>query len=82
MTESERLTEAWMDTEAHLPEGWTLGGLRCASTGLDLTERSDDWIAVAVGPGQEERRARAGDPIEALGALVSSFARDESGAAR
>jgi hypothetical protein len=78
MTESEQLTGAWMDTEAHLPEGWTLGGLRCASTGLDPAERSDDWIAVAVGPDQEERRARAADPIEALAELASSFEQDDS----
>jgi hypothetical protein len=82
MTDSAQLTGAWKDTQAHLPEGWTLDGLRCVSIGLGADERSDDWIAVAVRPGQEERRARAGDPIEALDALVSSFSRDESGAAR
>ena len=76
MTDSDELSAAWAKTQARLPDGWTLEGLRCASTGLSLDQRSDDWIAVAVGPDSVERGARAGGPIEALVALASSFERD------
>ena len=73
MTHSDGLSAAWAETQARLPDGWTLEGLRCASTGLSPDQRSDDWIAVAVGPDSAEREARAGDPLEALAALASSF---------
>jgi hypothetical protein len=65
------LNETWARVQAALPEGWTLDGLRCASTGLGSEERSDDWIAVAVGPDGEERRARALEPTDALEGLIS-----------
>ena len=61
----------WVATQAHLPEGWSIDGLRCASTGLASAERSADWVAVAVGPGGEDRSARAGAPEEALEALAA-----------
>ena len=77
MTNSDELSAAWAETQAHLPDGWTLEGLRCASTGLSADQRSDDWIAVAVGPDSVEREARAGDPIRALAALASSVERDD-----
>jgi hypothetical protein len=64
------LTAAWSRVQAALPAGWSLDGLRCASTGLTEADRSDEWIAVAVGPGGEERRARATDPVAALEGLV------------
>lgn len=57
MTDTAKLAEAWADTEQRLPEGWSLDGLRCASMGLGLEDRSDDWVAVAVGPGAEELEA-------------------------
>lgn len=53
-----------------LPDGWTLDGLRCASTGLSPEERSDDWVAVAIGPVGEERASRATDPVRALEGLI------------
>ncbi len=77
MTDSDKLRRTWADTQSRLPEGWSLDGLRCASTSLGVDERSDDWIAVAVGPGSQGREARAGDPFEALAALATSFERDE-----
>jgi hypothetical protein len=46
--------------------------LRCASDGLAPDQRSDDWIALAIGPGGVERRARAADPITALDVLAVS----------
>ena len=67
------LTTAWHETQARLPAGWTVDSLRCASSGLDPVQRSDDWIAVAVGPGGEERRHRAPDPIAALAGLAASL---------
>ena len=77
MTDDEKLQQAWARTQASLPVGWTLDGLRCASTGLATEERSDDWIAVAVGPLAEEREASAVDPFKAMDALVSSFERGD-----
>jgi hypothetical protein len=80
MTDSDTVGTAWAAAQARLPEGWTLDGLLCASTGLGVDERSDDWIAVALGPRSEEREARAGDPIEALSALARSFESDDEAA--
>ena len=73
MTASDNLSVAWAEAQARLPEGSSLVGLRCASTGLGPGQRSDDWVAVAVGPDEAEREARAEDPIEALAALASSL---------
>jgi hypothetical protein len=65
------LTEAWRRVQARLPAGWQLDSLRCASEGLAPDLRSDDWIAVAIGPGGEERRSRAADPVAALDGLAT-----------
>jgi len=70
-TDTNDLTAAWVRVQAALPEGWTLDGLRCASTGLAEEERSDEWIAVAVGPNGEERRARAAEPVAALEGIIA-----------
>lgn len=71
--ETSLLTLAWERTEAALPAGWTLDGLRCASTGLEPSQRSADWIAVAIGPQGQERAGRGQDPLAALSALVRAF---------
>lgn len=71
-TDSDDLTEAWWRTQAALPTGWQLDGLRCASEGLAPAQRSDDWIAVAIGPSGEERRSRAADPVAALDGLIKA----------
>jgi hypothetical protein len=63
-------TEAWRRTEAALPVGWTLEGLRCASEGLAVEQRSDDWIAVALGPDGQERHSPAADTVAALEGLI------------
>jgi len=65
------LGDAWRRTEAALPDGWQLDGLRCASEGLAPDQRSDDWIAVARGPDGEERQVRASDPFAALEGLLA-----------
>jgi hypothetical protein len=70
MDDESDLAGAWLDAQGRLPTGWQLDSLQCASTGLGEAERSDDWVAVAIGPGGAERRARAADPIAALDALV------------
>ena len=67
------LAGAWTESQAQLPEGWALDSLRCASTGLGEAERSDDWVAIAIGPGGEERTSRSADPLAALAALGASF---------
>jgi hypothetical protein len=71
MPDDQELNALWVAVEARLPEGWSIDGLRCASTGLAEAERSDDWVAVATGPDGEERSARAGAPDEALEALAA-----------
>lgn len=70
------LAGTWQEIQAQLPEGWTLDSLQCASTGLDPAQRSDDWVAVAIGPGGAERRSQAPDPVAALVGLISSVHRD------
>jgi hypothetical protein len=70
-TDKSDLTQAWRRVEAALPAGWQLDSLRCASHGLSPDQRSDDWIAIARGPGGEERCSRAGDPVAALDGLTS-----------
>ncbi len=65
--------EAWASAQAALPDGWVLDGLRCASTGLTPKERSEEWVAVAVGPSGESRTHRAPDAAVALDGLVASF---------
>lgn len=74
METTEDLTTAWMQTQERLPKGWSLDGLRCASTGLTAAERSDDWIACAFGPSGECRDHRASDPVAALTGLAATFA--------
>jgi hypothetical protein len=72
-TMPDRLTRAWASTQDNLPEGWTLDGLRCASTGLSVESRSDEWVAVATGPTGEERSHQASDAVSALEGLGASF---------
>jgi len=69
----ELLMAAWTATERSLPGGWRLDGLRCASTGLGEEQRSDDWLAVAIGPDGSERSHRAADPVAALSGLAAGF---------
>ncbi len=69
--ESFDVTEAWARTAAALPPGWELDGLRCASTGMSPEDRSEEWIAVAIGPDDRELRYRAVDPGVALAGLAS-----------
>jgi len=56
--------------QAAMPLGWHLDSLRCASTGLAAEQRSDGWVAVAVGPAGEKLEAEGGEPVAALGALA------------
>lgn len=65
----------WARVQASLPEGWSIDSLRCASEGLAVWQRSDEWVAVAVGPEGQERRARAVDAVAALEALTDAIAR-------
>ena len=71
--DTDAVTRAWKEAQDRLPEGWHLDGLRCASAGLAEGDRSDDWIAVAVGPAGEERVHRAADPVAALIGLADSI---------
>ena len=74
MRQEPDLSETWARTQASLPEGWELDGLRCASTGLAPQERSEEWMAVAVGPSGEEQAFSSSDAVAALEGLARSFA--------
>ena len=67
------LRTAWVESQHELPDGWRLEALRCASTSLQPEDRSESWIAVAIGPEGEERTSRGEDPVLALAALVASL---------
>ena len=67
------LTAAWQRAQGNLPPGWSLDRLRCASTGLGVGHRSDDWVAMALGPDGQQREHRAPDRMSALGGLARSF---------
>lgn len=69
------LSKIWATVEARLPPGWNLDGLRCASASLRQEDRSDDWIAVAIDPGGDERTFQAEDPVAALEGLGESVGR-------
>ncbi len=71
-TKSSTLSAAWARAPAALPPDWELDGLRCASTGLSPEERSEEWIAVTIGPASQEIQHRAEDPLAALEGLVVS----------
>ena len=70
MGDTTDLSLVWAEVEGQLPPGWRLDGLRCASTGLAPEDRSEDWVAVAIGPGDETRTCRAADPGDALRGLT------------
>jgi hypothetical protein len=69
MDDPDARTHVRRETQANLPFGWVLDGLRCASTGLLPDQRSGEWIVVAVGPGGARQTHRAADPIAALTGL-------------
>lgn len=66
------LAEVWNATEAALPAGWRLEGLRCTSTGLAPQERGDRWLAEACGPNGACVKVEGGQPEEALAALTDT----------
>lgn len=67
------LAAVWDEIADRLPDGWSLDGLRCASTGLSEAQRSEDWVAVASGPDGEQREHRASQPIDALRGLATTL---------
>jgi hypothetical protein len=69
------LGNAWSSTAAALPPGWRLDSLRCASTGLERHERSEDWLAIALDADGAEVVARGGDALVALHELRRIAAR-------
>jgi hypothetical protein len=60
----------WTELQTRLPVGWTLDSLQCASSGLARHLRSQDLVAVAIGPEGQEQRYQAGDPLTALDGLA------------
>ena len=49
--------------------------MRCASTGLLAEQRSDRWVAVAMGPQGEALEANGDNEIAALNALARELTR-------
>jgi len=62
---------AWQRTQAALPDGWQLDSLRCASEGVARHQRSEDWLAVAIGPDAVEAVGRGTDPTAAMANLLA-----------
>jgi hypothetical protein len=60
----------WRRTQAALPDGWQLDSLRCASEGSARHQRSDEWLAVAIGPDDIEVIGRGINPTAALADLL------------
>ena len=75
MSETMDMSRVWAEVEEQLPTGWRLDGLRCASTGLTPEERSEEWVAVAIGPEGETRTCQAAEPDLALRGLARVFER-------
>ncbi len=75
MSGQDEVSRAWATSQERLPDGWTLEGLRCASADLSVESRSDDWVAVAIGPNDEQRSHQAADAVSALEDLTESFDR-------
>lgn len=67
------LTEAWNTTQAALPAGWRLEGLRCTSTGLAPDQRGNQWMAEACGPEGACVKVESCEPEEALAALTEKL---------
>ena len=66
----DELATAYRTTEAALPSGWRLDGLRCASTGLAAEHRSDLWRALARGPDGTALEGYGAEPWSAMADLV------------
>jgi hypothetical protein len=64
------LADVWKATEAALPGGWRLEGLRCTSTGLAPDQRGDRWVAEACGPSGACVKVESGQPEDALADLA------------
>ena len=64
------IAQAWGAAAVGSPADWSPGSLRCSATGLAVEQRSDDRIAVAVGPDGGEREFRAAAPVAALAGLA------------
>lgn len=67
-------TTTWNEVQTMLPAGWVIESLRCASTGLAIEDRCDDWIAVALGPDDQRHEHRDADPHAALRGLARDLA--------
>jgi hypothetical protein len=64
------MTEAWVRMEAALPLEWHLDALRCTSTGSLTALTPDHWLAVAVGPDDEQLEGEGSSAEQALAHLA------------
>jgi hypothetical protein len=67
----EGLGSLWRAAGERLPDGWRLDSLQCASSGLGIHQRSDDWIAVGMNPDGREVRAQGATMNDAIDELVA-----------
>ena len=64
--DSAEIAALYAETEAALPTGWSLDGLRCESIGLAPAQRSADWRAVARAPDGRTVEGHGQDPRAAI----------------
>jgi len=69
------LTELWLRAADAAPHGWTVQGLRCASTGLSVAARTDRWVAEACGPNGACERVELQSADAALTELATRLTR-------
>jgi hypothetical protein len=69
------MSKAWVELSAAMPLGWHLDSLRCASTGLQPDQRSNRWVAIAIGPNGHELAGEGDGEILALNALARELAK-------
>lgn len=72
---TDRVGLAWARAQRDLPPDWRLDSLRCASTGLDIDQRSERWRAIGHGPGGATEEVEDADPVAALNSLVERVRR-------
>jgi hypothetical protein len=67
------LGELWEYAATVLPAGWRLDALQCASIGLEPSQRSDDWTAVALDPDDRPVRVTASTPRAAIDRMAAEI---------
>jgi hypothetical protein len=75
VNDTDDFSAAWTRAQRAMPAGWRLDSLRCASTSLDVSQRSERWLANAHGPDGAVEQVEEADPVAALNSLVERVRR-------